>query len=336
MKLCDHVKAFTEHLETKSYSPRTIEGYARHARAFIGYLERYYPRIRRPNQITREIVDDYQHFIRESRTGDNRPPANTTVRLKLNALQSLFSFFVERDLVLRDPTAVIVAPKEEQRLTRRVPSPDEVIEILRSVEPRDATSMRDRAILELLYASGIRTSELCNLKISEVDLKDQTATIVRGKGGKTRIVPIGQYATHYIELYLKNGRKRLLRGQRQDPGNLFLSAIGTPLSRKTINRAVFDKINRILPGEKRITCYSFRHASATGLIANGVDIAYVAQLLGHESLETTKRYLKIEIGDLKEQHARFHPREARNDDRSHQDRTRGTGFGERGARQYGG
>ena len=309
MTLHDQVKAFTEHLEAKSYSPRTVEAYRRHTEAFVGYIKKYYPRIVRPNEITREIVDDFQHFIRESKTRDGMPPANTTVRLKLNALKSFFSFLVARDVVLRDPTTVIVAPKEEQRLTRRIPTPDEMIEILRSVEPRNPASMRDRAILELLYASGMRTSELCNLKISEVDLKDQTATIVRGKGGKTRIVPIGQYAAHYIELYLKEGRRRLLRGRREDPGNLFLSAIGTPLNRQTINRAVLDRINRRLDGDKRITCYSFRHASATGLIANGVDIAYVAQLLGHESLETTKRYLKIEIGDLKQQHARFHPRE---------------------------
>ena len=207
MTLHDHVKTFTEHLEAKSYSPRTVEAYRRHTGEFVGYLEKYYPRISRPNEITREIVDDFQHFIREARTRDDRPPANTTVRLKLNALKSFFSFLVDRDVVLRDPTTVIVAPKEEQRLTRRVPTPDEMIEILRSVEPRDAASMRDRAILELLYASGMRTSELCNLKISEVDLKDQTAPIVRGKGGKTSIVPIGQYAAHYIELYLKDGRR---------------------------------------------------------------------------------------------------------------------------------
>ena len=309
MTLHEHINAFTEHLEANSYSPRTVEAYRRHTEVFVGFIQKYYPRISRPNEITREIVDDYQQFIRQARTREDRPPANTTVRLKLNALKAFFSFLAERDLVLRDPTTVIVPPKEEQRLTRRVPSPEEVIEILRSVEPRDPASMRDRAILELLYASGMRTSELCNLKISDVDLNDQTATIVRGKGGKTRIVPIGQYAAHYIEVYLRDGRKQLLRGKREDPNDLFLSAIGTPLNRQTINRAVLDRINRNIDGDKRVTCYSFRHASATGLIANGVDIAYVAQLLGHESLETTKRYLKIEIGDLKQQHARFHPRE---------------------------
>jgi integrase/recombinase XerD len=303
---------FIDYITAKSFSPRTIDAYRLHVMAFAGFLDRYYPRIRRPNEVTREMIDDYQRFIRQARAADGRPPANTTVRLKLNAVRSLFRFLLERDLILRDPTGVIVAPKEEMRLTRRVPSSDEALEILRSVEPRDATSTRDRAILELLYASAMRTSELCNLKVSEVDLKDQTATIVRGKGGKTRIVPIGQYAAHYIGLYTRDARRKLLRGQRADPGNLFLSAIGSPLNRQTINRAVFDKINRRLEGDKRLTCYSFRHASATGLIANGVDIAYVAQLLGHESLETTKRYLKIEIGDLKEQHAKFHPREVLN------------------------
>ena len=182
-------------------------------------------------------------------------------------------------------------------------------EILNRIEPRDPESMRDRAILDLFYASGIRTSELCSLKTSEVDLKVQTATIVHGKGGKTRLVPMGQYAAYYIGLYLEKARKRLLGGKKADPGHLFLTSAGTPFQRQTINRSVMGRVNRLVDGDKRITCYSLRHAVATGLIAHGVDIAYVAQLLCHEFLETTKRYLKIEIGDLKEMHAQFHPRE---------------------------
>ncbi|TFH03808.1 MAG: hypothetical protein E4H09_04595 [Spirochaetales bacterium] len=134
-------------------------------------------------------------------------------------------------------------------------------------------------------------------------------TIVHGKGGKTRLVPMGQYAAYYIGLYLEKARKRLLGGKKADPGHLFLTSAGTPFQRQTINRSVMGRVNRFVDGDKRITCYSLRHAVATGLIAHGVDIAYMAQLLGHESLETTKRYLKIEIGDLKEMHARFHPRE---------------------------
>ena len=309
MNLQEHVTAFREHLEAKSFSPRTVEAYTRHTREFESFLERYFPRIRRPNEVSREIVDDYQQFVRSSKTRDGRPPANTTVRLKLTALKAFFAFLLERDVVLRDPTTVVVAPREEQRLTRRVPSDEEMREILQAVQPRDTVSMRDRAILELFYASGMRTSELCDLKVSEVDLKEQTATIVRGKGGKTRLVPIGQYAAHYIELYLERGRKQLLQGKRDDPGNLFLTSHGTPFSRKTINRSVMGRVNKLVAGDKNITCYSLRHSAASSLIAHGVDIAYVAQLLGHSSLETTKRYLKIEIGDLKRMHSLYHPRE---------------------------
>ncbi len=98
-------------------------------------------------------------------------------------------------------------------------------------------------------------------------------------------------------------------GRRTDPGNLFLTSRGTPFSRQTVNRTVIGRANKILGGKKRISAYSLRHGVASGLIANGVDIAYVAQLLGHASLETTKRYLKIEIGDLKKMHALYHASE---------------------------
>jgi len=309
MTLKDQISQFTSHLEAQSFSPRTVEAYTRHAREFAAFLDRYYPRVSKPNEVTREIVDDYQRFVRDSKTRDGRPPANATIRLKLTAVKIFFAFLAKQDLVLRDPTTVIVAPKEQQRLTRRVPTDDEMRDVLNAVQPRNPESMRDRAILELFYACGMRTSELCNLKISEVDLKDQTATIVAGKGNKTRIVPIGQYAAYYIGLYLEKARKRLLRGKKEDPGNLFLTSTGRPFSRQTINRSVMGRVNKLVDGEKRITCYSLRHAAATTLIAHGVDIAYVAQLLGHESLETTQRYLKIEIGDLKRMHSLYHPRE---------------------------
>lgn len=309
MNIADHIAGFTENLEQRNYSPRTVESYVRHAKEFEAFLEHYYPRLKTPNEVTRDVVDDYQSFVRDQRTKDGRVPANTTVRLKLSAIKKLFGHLVERDIVLRDPTTVIVSPKEDQRLTRNVLTQEEAMSVLEAFEPRDPMSTRDRAILELFYACGIRTSELCDLKVSEVDLKDQTVTIVHGKGGKSRIVPIGQYATHYIELYLGKARRHLLRGVRTDPGNLFLSSRGGPLNRETINRSVMGKVNQVLGCEKHVSCYSFRHSVATHLIANGVDIAYVARLLGHESLETTKRYLRIEIGDLKAIHSRFHPRE---------------------------
>jgi site-specific recombinase XerD len=275
----------------------------------VGFLTQYYPRVSKPNEVTRETVDDYQHYVRELTIAGDRPLANATVRLKLTAVKQFFAFLVDRDLVLKNPTSIIVAPKPVQRLVRTILTEREVLDLLKAIDPRDPASTRDRAILELFYACGMRTSELCNLKIADVDLSQQTATIINGKGGKSRIVPIGQYAAHFIQGYIEKARRRLLMGKREDPGNLFLSSNGTPFTRESINRSVMGRVNRILEGKKRVTCYSFRHSVATHMIANGVDIAYVAQLLGHSTLETTRRYLRIEIGDLKQMHALYHPRE---------------------------
>ena len=304
-----YLDSFAENLRDRGSSPRTVEAYVRHSKEFVGFLSQYYPRVSKPNEVTRETVDDYQHYVRELTIAGDRPLANATVRLKLTAVKQFFAFLVDRDLVLKDPTSIIVAPKPVQRLVRTILTEHEVLDLLKAIEPRDPASTRDRAILELFYACGMRTSELCNLKIADVDLTQQTATIINGKGGKSRIVPIGQYAAHFIQGYIENARRRLLMGKRDDPGNLFLSSSGTPFTRESINRSVMGRVNRILDGKKRVTCYGFRHSVATHMIANGVDIAYVAQLLGHSTLETTRRYLRIEIGDLKQMHALYHPRE---------------------------
>ena len=215
--------------------------------------------------------------------------------------------------MLKDPTGVIVSPKEEQRLTRDVLTEAEVLELLRDVKPRDPVSIRNRAIVELFYACGIRTTELCNLKVHDVNLSEFTATILNGKGGKSRVVPIGQYAAHYIGVYLQEARKHMLKGRPDDPGKLFLSSRGSPFNRSTINRTVMESVRRTLKLDKHISCYTFRATVATHLIAHNVDIAHVAQLLGHSSLETTRRYLRIEIGDLKRMHSLYHPRESRSD-----------------------
>ena len=303
------IAPFHEHLETSGFSPRTVEAYDRHAGEFVLFLKRYYPRVSKPMEVTRDIIADYQQYVRELTTCGGRPLANTTVRLKLTAVKRLFDYLVSVDQVLKDPTTVIVSPKEEQRLVRNVLTEAEVLDLLQKLEPRDPVSTRNRAILELFYACGMRTSELCDLKVGDVDLAEQTVTIVRGKGGKSRVLPIGQYASHYIGVYLERSRRHLLRGKKSDPGTLFLNSRGTPFNRHTINRTVMGAVNRTSGSKNHITAYSIRHSVATQLVANNVDVTYVAQLLGHESLETTRKYLRIEIGDLKKMHTMYHPRE---------------------------
>ncbi len=204
---------------------------------------------------------------------------------------------------------VLLFQKEEQRLTRNVLSEKEVFQLLDKLKPREPIGIRNRAIIELFYACGIRTSELCTLKVQDVDMKEQTVTIVKGKGNKSRVVPIGQCAVYYIELYLKKSRKHMLKGEKTDHGYLFLSQRGNPFNRTTINKCVIGSILRKGLIEKSISCYSYRHTIATHLLRNKVDIMYIAQLLGHASLKTTQKYLRVEISDLKKMHSLYHPRE---------------------------
>ena len=142
-----------------------------------------------------------------------------------------------------------------------------------------------------------------------MDLKEQTVTIMKGKGGKSRVVPIGQYACHYIAEYLRKGRKYFLRGRTDDPGLLFLSGWGNPFNASTINRSVMWKIAAEVGLKKDLTCYTFRHSVATHMLRNEANVMFIAKLLGHASLKTTQKYLRVEIGDLKRVHSLYHPRE---------------------------
>ena len=300
---------FIEYLSMRGYSPRTVEAYEEHLKKFAGFLEKYYPRITAFSDVSKDIIQDYQRFVCTIRTREGRPLANTSQNKKLTPVRKFFSFLLERDLVLRDPTKALVHMKEEQRLTRNIFSEQEVRELFESIDARTPVGLRNRAIVELLYACGIRTSELCNLKVENIDFKEQTVTVVKGKGGKSRLMPIGQYAAFYIERYVQKARKYMLKGKREDPGQLFLSSRGQPFTRSTINSTVMRTLRKGFDAKKHFSCYSFRHSVAQHLLANKVDIAYIAQLLGHSSLRTTQRYLHIEISDLKKMHSLYHPRE---------------------------
>lgn len=309
MQIEKQVADFLSSLETRGFSERTVVTYSWCVRKFLAFLEKYYPRISTLDKVTKNVVLDYQEYLRNQRTRKGEPLANKTQSLKLRAVRSFFCFLAREDFILRDPTSALIFPKEEQRLTRSILSEKEVFRLLDELKPRDPLTIRNRAIIELFYACGIRTSELCSLRIEDVDLKDQTVTIVRGKGNKSRIVPIGQYACYYIDLYLNKARKHMLKGRPKDPGVLFLSQRGNPFDRNTINKCVIKSIASRKLVDKAFSCYTFRHSVATHLLRNKVDIMYIAQLLGHASLRTTQKYLRVEISDLKKMHSLCHPRE---------------------------
>lgn len=309
MKFEKYLNGFKEYLESNHFSERTVESYCSYTKQFLLFIEKYYTRITSLEKITKDIVLDYQHYLANYKNEKGESLANKTQSLKLRALKKFFYFLIKKDLILKDPTTIITFPKEEQRLTRNILSEKEVFELLDNTKLRGPVGIRNRAILELFYACGIRTSELCNLRVHDVDLKEQTVTIVKGKGNKSRLLPIGQYASFYIQQYLEKARKYMLKGKRNDLGYLFLSQRGNPFNKSTINKSVMRSVIQKMKLKKHVSCYSFRHAVATHLMRNKVDIMYIAQLLGHSSLRTTQKYLHVEISDLKKMHSLYHPRE---------------------------
>ncbi len=309
MTMDQYVDSFREHLQAEHASPRTVENYCDCARAFAAFLRASYPRRITFQRVSHDVAVDYQRHLQGRKRRDGRPLSSRTHAAHIKALRKLFGFLLSESAVLHNPFASLPMPREGRQLPRNILSQDEVVELLRNMKDRGPVGLRNRAIVELLYACGMRTSELCNLRVGDVDLKDQTATIVHGKGDKTRIVPIGQYASHFVGQYLASGRRHMLRWRREDPGVLFLSQRGNPFDRSSLNKCVLRAVARSLPSGKPISAYTFRHSTASHLLANDVDVSYIAKLLGHESLRTTQRYLRLEIGDLKRMHSLCHPRE---------------------------
>ncbi len=309
MKFEKQVNTFKEYLKEHNYSERTVETYCYNTNRFLIFLEKYYPRIKSLEKVTKEIVLDYQKYLVNYKNREGKSLSNRTQILKLVVIRLFFSFLLKHDLILKNPASSLTLPREEHRIIRNILTENKVLSLLENLKLTDPVSIRNRAIVEFFYGCGVRTTELCNLKVHDVDLKEQTVIIVKGKGNKSRVVPIGQYAVYYIQLYLEKARKYMLKGKRNDPGYLFLSQRGNPFNNTTINKSVMRSVAKKLDKKKYLSCYSFRRSIASHLLAGNVDITYIAKLLGHSSLRTTQRYLRVEIGYLKKMHSFYHPRE---------------------------
>ena len=310
MTFKEQAERFRKDLIRSQYADRTVDNYLSQVQKFSAFIQVYYPdHADDPKRITKDIILDYQNYLVSYHDKSGKYLSNQTIRLKLIALRKFFQFLLESNCILSDPTISIKLPREEKKLIRDIPTQDEVRDIIQSVRPTSPVGLRNRAIIEIFYTCGIRTSELCALKLNDIDLKQQTVTIWNGKGGKSRILPIGQYATEYTQRYLEHARRHFLKGKKIDPGNVFLTSRGNPFSKDTINKSVIRPVEKKIKLNKHITAYSFRHAVATHLLQNRVDITYIAELLGHASIKTTQIYTMVEISDLQRMHGLYHPRE---------------------------
>jgi integrase/recombinase XerD len=278
-------------------------GLADHSvRAYLGDVEKLVAflderGIREPEGLTHLELREYVFHMKD------RGLAPSSIQRALSSLRAYFAFLVEEEVVEADPTERLESPRSLRRLPR-VLTRDEVVGLLESPAQDHPMYWRDRAILELLYATGIRVSELLGLRTGDLDL-DERLIRVKGKGSKERIVPFGTAAAQAVERYLREVRPGLDQGGSQ--GAVFLNKRGKGLSRMTIWNLVRDAVERT-GLEKKVSPHTLRHSFATHLLEGGADLAVVQELLGHADISTTQIYTHLDRDYLQDVHRRFHPR----------------------------
>jgi len=221
----------------------------------------------------------------------------------VSSLKRFYQYCVREGLMRADPTLKLDPPKRAPRFPKSL-SEHDVEALLASPETSSTMGVRDRAMLETLYATGVRVSELVALKLHAVNLQAGVARVL-GKGSKERLVPLGEEAVHWIERYL-HGARRELKGRRE-PDALFITARGAGMTRQAFWHLIRRHGARAIPG-KRLSPHVLRHAFATHLINHGADLRVVQMLLGHADISTTQIYTHVARERLKQLHAKHHPR----------------------------
>lgn len=257
-----------------------------------------------PKEISENHLIQFQRWTFLYRKKDGSPISPAYQHALLSRLKTFFRFLRKRQYIYTNPCADLTSPRRPELPPKQVLTPAEVEKCLKCINTDSLLGIRNRTLLELFYSTGARRKELQQCTTIDVDCQERVMTILYGKGGTRRRVPIGQRACLWLQRYLSEVRPQLLRGK--DPGNLFLNSYGKPISKETMGRIVRKALNRAKvrkPGQ----CHLLRHAMATAMLDNGADIRHIQAILGHKKINSTQIYTHVSIKALKEVHARTHP-----------------------------
>ena len=278
----------------KGLSPNSISSYRLDLNKYLSFLKERGVSV--PSKITKKDIMDFLFLLR------GRLSVNSIARA-LSAIKSFHSFLLRERLSSVDPSVLIEAPK----LGKKIPDVlnfDEVSRILKVPNYRDVHGARDKAILELMYATGLRVSEVAGLKLMDINL-DVGFLKCKGKSSKERIVPLGKSAQKFIERYIENARPKLMG--KKNSVYLFVAQGGRRLSRQSIWKMIKSVVKKVRI-RKFVSPHTLRHSFATHLLEGGADLRSVQELLGHANITTTQIYTHINRMRLKEVHNAYHPR----------------------------
>lgn len=279
----------------RGLSENTIASYGIDLKLFLEYLrENEIPSFK---QVNKEVIVNYMQAEK------NKNKANSSILRSVSSLRKFFQYLAQEKIIEKDPMLLIDTPKKKQHLPQ-VLTKEEVEKLLHSPNTSQVLGLRDRAMLELMYATGLRISEIINLKLEDLHLTMGTLQTL-GKGHKERIVPVGDEAIKWVNRYLEEARPKLLKQKRSN--YLFLNFHGNNLTRQGVWKNLKAEVRKA-GIQKNITPHTLRHSFATHILENGADLRIVQELLGHADISTTQIYTHLSNKQLADIYNRAHPR----------------------------
>ena len=297
------LRDYLDYLKSLNYSVRTIDASRRANLAFILYLSGR--GVVEAVDIRRTDLLEWQKHVAGRLNRKGLPIKPKTINHAVTGVKGFLKYLSKKGYILESLPHIVRHVKEPKTLPLGVFSHDELKKIIDKIDTATPTGYRDRAIVELLYTSAIRASELITLNLDNIDFDNGTATVF-GKGKKERVVPIGKTALKYLENYVKAVRPFVLRGN--DCQALFVSRLRKRMGYRSLLKIVHKYADKT-DIDENVTPHMFRRSATTELVRNGANLYHVKDMLGHSSLDTLKRYAKLTIADIKKTHKLCHPRD---------------------------
>ncbi len=294
--------SFKQYLQAHGRSPATVDLYMDQARCFLQTVA-----ADDIKAVSKSDIEIYIAGLYDHRNDEGKAYSIGTICVKVRAVKRLFEYLETANTIFINPAESIREPQKQRSLPRNVLTRKEMNKILDQPNLGLMTGIRDRAILEVFYSTGIRLEELCGLTVFDADLQGGMLRVNKGKGGKDRVVPMGKHAIKCLREYITKARPRLTKKNRK-ARHLFINRYGNPSSGQVVS-IMIRTFARQAKLKKKVTAHTFRHTFATDLVKNGADITAVQKMLGHVDLKTTQQYIRSLGLDIKAVHQKTHPRE---------------------------
>jgi integrase/recombinase XerD len=293
---------FIDYMRVRNYSQPTLVTTESALRLFNEWAHER--GLRHPNEVSKPILESYQRWLFYYRRKTGKPLTFSSQRVRLQKLRGFFKWLTKSNVIDLNPAGELELPRIERRIPRAIFNEREVEKVLAQPDVTDVFGLRDRAMMEVLYSTGIRRHELANLELFDIDTERGTLTVRLGKGRKDRVVPIGERALGWIAKYLEAARPKLVAPPENtlvflnERGDRFVLPQLTHLMRRYIDDAKVGK---------KGACHIFRHTMATLMLEGGADVRHIQEILGHVETSTTAIYTRVSIQHLKRIHDATHP-----------------------------